>query len=315
MNPSFFDRALQKLQAGGAAGHAADAGGATERAAGAAGTHGAAGRTVTATRISGGDISEAYALEAGGHRLFCKVQEATRGKAMFEAEVRGLEALRVHFPRVPTVVGTGVQEGKAFLVLDWLEEGTPRPDRWARLGEGLARLHQGPVNRFGLEENNFIATLPQDNHPEPSWATFYIRRRLTPLWRQGVEQGLFTVKTLGQVAALEERLEMIFPKKLPALVHGDLWSGNTRVGPDGDLWIFDPAVYRGHREMDLAMTRLFGGFPPVFYEAYAHYYPLEPGWEERVEICQLYPLLVHALLFGGGYVRDCVDIVATYAGG
>ncbi|TDW96209.1 fructosamine kinase family protein [Dinghuibacter silviterrae] len=369
MNPSFFDRVLQMLREGApdvGAASAPGAGDASATGVGAAGaTRRVGGGTVThISRVSGGDISDAYVLETGGGRFFCKVQDATRGQAMFEAEVRGLEALRPHFPRVPAVVGTGTLEGKAFLVLEWLQEGKPRPDRWERLGEALARLHRGAgvaaasgaaaggaaasgaaasgaaaggaaasgaaasgaaasgaaagpaapsaALTFGLEADNFIATLPQDNHPEPTWPAFYTKRRLLPLWKQGIARGLFSVKTLGQVEALEARMNQFFPKNLPSLLHGDLWSGNTKTGPDGDIWIFDPAVYRGHREMDLAMTRLFGGFPPEFYEAYG---PLDAGWEERVAICQLYPLLVHALLFGGGYVQECMGIVATYAGG
>lgn len=277
-----------------------------------------AGPLTHIARVTGGDISEAYALETGTRTFFCKVQDAGRGKAMFEAEVRGLDVLRAYFPRVPATLGTGVWQGRACLVLEWLAEGPPRADRWARLGEGLARLHLGVAPEgspaFGFPEDNFIGSLPQDNHPEKDWPTFYVRRRLLPLLRQGVTRGLFISKTLDQVGVLEGRLGSLFPPTLPALLHGDLWSGNTRLGPDGDLWIFDPAVYRGHREMDLGMTRLFGGFPPAFYEAYAYHYPPDPGWAERVDLCQLYPLLVHALLFGGSYVRQCGAILDAYTG-
>jgi fructosamine-3-kinase len=240
---------------------------------------------------------------------FFKTYADPPGKAMFDAEKAGLEALKVSFPRIPAVIGTGSQRGKAYLLLEWVEPSPPRPDRWVRLGEDLARLHQQPAPGFGFPIPNFVGTLPQDNTLEKDWNSFYFSRRILPLINRGVALGLFNINALEQIKGLSDR----FPPEPPSLLHGDLWYGNILPGPDGQFWLCDPSAYWGHREMDLAMTRLFGGFPPSFYEAYQHVYPLQPGWEERLGLCQLYPLLVHALLFGGGYIEDAMAVVRSYA--
>jgi fructosamine-3-kinase len=274
-------------------------------------------------RVTGGDINQAYCLEAGEQKFFCKLQAADPGRYMFATEIRGLHTLREHYSRVPAIYGSGVREDKAFLLLEWIETGTPHPARWRQFGEELARLHGQQAPRFGFMEDNYIGSLPQRNflpggpggndRADCDWADFYFQARLLPLLERGINAKIFNHNILHLTEGLPRRIRELFPPEPPSLLHGDLWSGNTRLGPRGHVWIYDPAVYYGHREMDLAMTRLFGGFSPECYEAYAHHYPPGPGWEERVSLCQLYPLLVHALLFGGDYVRECLEIIGTYA--
>jgi len=275
------------------------------------------------SRVTGGDINQAYCLEAGDQKFFCKVQAADPGRDLFVAEVTGLDTLRKYYPRIPAIYGTGVCGDKAFLLLEWIETGTPHPARWRQFGEELARLHGQQAPLFGFSEDNYIGSLPQLNtlpgdqtsggQPSPDWADFYYYARLLPLLKRGMHDRIFNHNILHQTGGLPGRIRELFPPEPPSLLHGDLWSGNTRLGPRGHVWIYDPAVYYGHREMDLAMTRLFGGFPPECYEAYAYHYPLGIGWKERVSLCQLYPLLVHALLFRGDYVRECLEIIGDYS--
>lgn len=165
---------------------------------------------------------------------------------------------------------------------------------------------------FGWEEDNYIGLLPQSNHRHNTWAGFYFRERIEPLVRQLIDSGAFDVSVSRAAGGLYQRLEQVYPAEPPALLHGDLWSGNIMALASGGPAFFDPAVYYGHREMDIAMTLLFGGFHQRFYDVYHEVYPLQPGWRERVELSQLYPLLVHACLFGGHYIRQSIQILQRW---
>jgi fructosamine-3-kinase len=190
-----------------------------------------------------------------------------------------------------------------FLALEWLEPGRSGPDFDARLGEGLARLHRAGAPGFGWSEPNFLATLPQDNTPERDWPSFYARRRLAPLLRRAQDAGLAAPDWSSAFERLYARLpELAGPPEPPARLHGDLWSGNVHRDPSGAPCLIDPAVYGGHREMDLAMLTLFGSPSPAFFAAYDRAWPLAVGWRERLPLWQLYPLLAHVCLFGAGYV-------------
>jgi fructosamine-3-kinase len=173
-------------------------------------------------------------------------------------------------------------------------------------------MHHCSHAYFGLEQNNFIGSLPQSNQPQNSWAAFYASERLQPLLKKCMDRGLLSNGMMKYSEHLMAKLPDIFPEEKPALLHGDLWGGNYLPGPGGVPYVFDPAVYYGNREMDLAMTRLFGGFDRKFYWHYEEYFPLAPGWQERISVCQLYPLLVHALLFGGGYVQQVRNTLSVY---
>ncbi|GAA0552573.1 fructosamine kinase family protein [Chitinophaga japonensis] len=263
-----------------------------------------------AERIHGGDINETWKLETNEGAWFLKLNDARRYPDMFAKEYSGLEALRKTAAiTLPQPVCHGKANGRAFLVTTFLDKGGAVPDFWENFAASLARLHRNTQSHFGFYESNYIGSLKQYNTPFSSWPVFYAFNRLMPLARQAFDRHLLDKTALGQVEQLCRRLPSIFPEEPPALLHGDLWSGNFMVGPDGRACIYDPAVYYGHREMDLAMTRLFGGFDNRFYHAYQEQYPLATGWQARIGICQLYPLLVHVLLFGGSYVDSVKEIL------
>jgi fructosamine-3-kinase len=251
------------------------------------------------TTVHGGDINDAAKVSlADGRTVFVKSHEDPP-PGMFAAEAAGLDWLRggpLHVPRVIAVADD-------WLALEWIEM-HGRPDA-AALGRGLARLHVRGAPSFGLDEPNYLATLPQDNTPEPDWPTFYVERRLRPLFSRG---------KLGLDSGLDALLhhpELFGPPEMPARLHGDLWWGN--VGScDGAPVLIDPAVYGGHREVDLAMLALFGGLPDALVDAYDEVFPLADGWRERVALYQLYPLAAHACLFGGSYREQVASTLARY---
>jgi fructosamine-3-kinase len=266
-----------------------------------------------ARRIAGGDINEAYEIAlAGGRRLFAKTNRRSP-RGMFAAEARGLawlagaQALRV--PAVIAVSGqdggeeAGEDAGPQFLILELVTSGAPAADFDERLGLGLAALHRAGAPGFGLDHDNFIGRLAQDNTPAPGWAPFYRARRLEAQLGLAVDGGLATPRMRRGFERLWGALEgLIGPPEPPARLHGDLWGGNLLCDERGHPCLVDPAVYGGHREVDLAMMRLFGGFGGRVFDAYQAAWPLADGHRERIALYQLYPLMVHVNLFGGGYV-------------
>lgn len=265
--------------------------------------------------VSGGDINDAYAVEIGSRRVFVKAN-ARSPAGMFAAEARGLEWLRAASAlRVPEVlaVSSGT-EGPQYLVLEWLEPARPAADFDERLGRGLAALHRSGSSHFGLDHDNFIGSLPQVNAPAPSWSQFFRTRRLEPQLQRLAAAGRASFSLRRGFERLLERLhELVGDDEPPARLHGDLWGGNLHLDDRGEPCLIDPAAYGGHREVDLAMMRLFGGFSERVFSAYAEAYALSPAARERVPLYQLYPLLVHANLFGGSYVGSVERVVAMYA--
>jgi len=251
------------------------------------------------TTVSGGDINDAARVSlADGRTVFVKSHE-NPPPGMFAAEAAGLDWLADGALRVPRVIAVADD----WLALEWLElDGKPDP---AALGRGLARLHVRGAPSFGLDEPNYLATLPQDNTPEPDWPTFYVERRLRPLFRRG-KLGLES-----QLDALREHRELFGPAEPPARLHGDLWWGNVAACAGAPV-VIDPAVYGGHREVDLAMLALFGGLPEALVDAYDEVFPLADRWRERIGLHQLYPLAAHACLFGGGYRDQVASTLARY---
>ena len=208
----------------------------------------------------------------------------------FAAEADGLEALRPHI-RVPQVLDRGVRDGKAYIALEFLH--LQSSGDWAALGRMLAKLHRQTGPRFGWHRDNYIGLAPQTNGWRDDWSAFFGECRLRPQLMQ---------------AGLDVRLEKILGllqdhKPEPSLLHGDLWSGNAGFTAEGPV-VYDPAVYYGDRETDLAMTELFGGFPGEFYRAYNEELPLPAGYEKRKHLYNLYHLLNHLNLFGGGYLAQ-----------
>jgi fructosamine-3-kinase len=249
--------------------------------------------------VSGGDINQAHALELrDGRSAFVKTHPAPL-PGMFEAEAHGLDWLaQAGALRTPRVLAVG----DGFLALELIEGKARRSDYDERLGRGLAALHRTGAPSFGLERDNYLATLPQSNAPVPDWPSFYGQRRLEPMLARAVDRGLATRAMRSGFAELLPRLTALCgPAEPPARLHGDLWGGNALPDERGEPVLIDPAVYGGHREIDLAMMKLFGGFGPRCFAAYDEAYPLAAGQKERVALYQLYPLLVHVNLFGSGY--------------
>lgn len=253
--------------------------------------------------MSGGDISRAFLVTlADGRRLFVKTHP--RGHTMFEVEAQGLRWLaEAGALRTPDIAGTGSDEGPPWLALEFIDAGRGGPHHDEALGRGLASLHACHPPRVGWARENFVGSLTQDNRPTDDWPTFYGERRLRPLAGRAHDTGRLDARMLRRIEDIIERLpQRCGPAEPPSRLHGDLWSGNALVGADGLPVLIDPAVYAGHREIDLAMMRLFGGFSPRVFAAYEEAMPLHAEAADRVPLYQLYPLLVHVLLFGGGYV-------------
>lgn len=274
-----------------------------------------------ATRVGGGYINEAFRVVlADGRAAFVKTRaDAAAGE--YAAEAAGLRwlaepgALRV--PRVLDV-------GERYLALEWVgssPEGESSPsgslsDTGAEeLGRGLAAIHAAGAPCFGWTREARFGSLVLSNEPAAGWPEFYAERRLLPLARLAREHGALSRSASEAVGRVCARLgELCGPAEPPARLHGDLWSGNVLAGGDGRPWLIDPSVYGGHREVDLAMLRLFGAPSPRLFAAYEERAPLAEGWRERVELYQLLPLLMHAVLFGGSYAAAVERAVRRYVG-
>jgi fructosamine-3-kinase len=255
-------------------------------------------RIDSARSVPGGCIHRCYEVRVGGARRFLKTNGVEYADA-FAAEADGLRALRDAGLRAPEPLACGVNGRHAYLLLEFLEL-TSRGD-FAALGRMLAKAHRRPGQRFGWARDNYIGSTPQRNAWCDDWVEFWRERRLRPqLEMAGLDVDL---------GALDRLMENHKPK--PSLLHGDLWSGNAGFTRDEPV-VFDPAVYYGDREADVAMTELFGGFPREFYKAYNETFPLEAGYEKRKHLYNLYHLLNHLNLFGGGYleqVRSCLRLL------
>lgn len=259
-----------------------------------------------AESVSGGCIHQAARLiTPNGESFFIKINDWAQLPA-FEAEVDGLNALRkAEAIRVPQPLGWGIAAGKAFLVLEHIEMVSRGRD--SELGQQLARLHQHTNQRFGWHVDNFIGQTPQKNTWSADWIVFLREQRLRFQIDRAISNGI----RLRHADALLDQLEYFFNgyQPVPSLLHGDLWAGNAAFDTDGNPVIFDPAVYYGDREADLALTELFGGFGQAFYSGYKHIWPLDPGYTTRKTLYKLYHVLNHFNLFGGGYARQGQSMV------
>jgi len=278
------------------------------------GTHlGKVVRLVGEYPVGGGSINDCYRLETNVGLFFVKVNSADRFPSMFAAEADGLKRLAATSAmRVPAVIALGEEQGTSYLLMEHAEGGLKSAAFWKAFGRQLAALHRNTGSVFGLEHDNYIGSLKQVNSPASDWPTFFIHQRLEPQLKMARDARRVEAGVSFRFERLFAKLDRLFPKEPPAMLHGDLWSGNFLCDANAQPVLIDPAVYYGHREMDIAMTRLFGGFDDAFHAAYNDAWPMERGWEERIDLCNLYPLLVHVNLFGGGYVAQVEAVLRRF---
>jgi len=269
----------------------------------------------SARPVHGGDVAASYRVTLNdGTTIFAKTHAAA-APDFFDTEAAGLRWLLE--PRellVPDVLAVG--HTPPFLVLEWIDEAgraDPRGATETAFGASLARLHAAGAPCFGREDRRTTGSRRLPNDPAPTWAEFYRSRRLLPLARLALEPAALPERSVRQLEDVAARLEEFDTAEPPARLHGDLWAGNRLVDGNGRNWLIDPAAHGGSREFDLAMMRLFGGFGPGAYAAYAEVAPLADGWQDRVALHQIAPLVVHAIKFGGGYVGAAADAIGRYA--
>ena len=260
------------------------------------------------TPVHGGDINLAFSLTYRGSRYFLKVNDASRFPNMFVAEQGGLRALSNASFRTPGVLKCGIAGDSQYLLMEWIDTGRRTPEFWKIFGRALAALHAKEQISFGWHEHNYVGSLAQRNDACDRWPEFFCQYRLLPLITMLRDSGAYTAADVMLAEKFACTIGDVFPEEKPSLLHGDLWSGNFMVDRNDQPLLIDPAVYCGHREIDIGMTKLFGGFDEIFYNEYCNVFPLQKGWEDRLQVSQLYPLLVHAVLFGGAYIRQTLRI-------
>ncbi|QJD98163.1 fructosamine kinase family protein [Mucilaginibacter robiniae] len=260
--------------------------------------------------ISGGDINEAYCLHTNTGKYMMKLNSKQAYPGMFACESEGLNAIQsTQTIAVPEVVLQSDFEQDSYLILEWIDATHATPATSRKLGEQLAAMHRHTAGQFGFHQDNYMGSLPQSNRKHDTWRSFFIEERLQPMVQRALNKRLLQNAEANQFEQLYLHLGDWFEEEVPALIHGDLWGGNYLIGADGKPYLIDPAVSYGHREFDLAMTTLFGGYSREFYEGYQNTFPLAQDWEQRSHLWNLYPLLLHLNLFGLGYlsrVKDCL---------
>jgi fructosamine-3-kinase len=276
--------------------------------------HALGAEVARAVPVHGGDVAVAYGVELGdGRRAFVKTHRNPPPR-FFTTEAAGLTWIRdARAVEVPSVLAVA-DDAPPLLVLSWIERGTPRAGTEQDLGRRLAALHRAGAPCFGRQDGRTTGSRALPNDPSPTWAEFYATSRLLPLARLAADGGALAPATIERLRTLAGRLADVGgPVEPPARLHGDLWAGNRLVDTEGRSWLIDPAAHGGHREFDLAMMRLFGGFGDDCFAAYDEVFPLADGWADRVALHQIAPLVVHAIKFGGGYVRAAAAAIDHYA--
>ena len=267
------------------------------------------GGVVELQPVAGGCINQGAILRTAGGPSFFLKQNADAPEAMFLREVEGFRALAVEGgPRLPSALLAGAD----FLLLEDLHPDAPALAYWENFGRQLARLHDHTADTFGFQHDNFLGTTPQPNPPTPDGFEFFAVHRLEFQARLAEGRGLLPAADLERVNKLARSLRDWIPEQPASLIHGDLWLGNALSGPAGEPAIIDPAAHYGWAEAELGMTDLFGGFPDRFYQAYLEARPLGADWRERLPIYNLYHLLNHVNLFGGGYLGQVQAILKRY---
>ena len=262
--------------------------------------------------LSGGSINAAYCVSHSNSKWFIKINNKEKYPGMFEAETKGLELLKKSEFIIPEIILFGNHLEHSYLLLDFIETRSSDLLSWNIFGNKLAKMHKLSNELYGLEENNYIGSLIQKNNQGKTWNEFYANQRILALSESAFNLGLLSNGEIKSAEMLCNKLEDLLPEEPPALLHGDLWQGNLLCNHDTHPVLIDPAVYYGHREMDLAMLFLFGSIPDEALFEYDQIYPLEKEWEKRMDLHQLYPLLVHLILFGMGYHGSVSSILKKY---
>ncbi len=262
--------------------------------------------------ISGGCIHNSVKVQTIQGDFFVKMNQSSDAD-MFDKEFMGLRILReANEINLPVPIRSGIFENTSFLITAYLESGIRKKDFWKKFGQDLAKLHLHLNNYYGLDHDNYIGRLPQKNTYRESWIKFFINNRLEIQVRMAVDHQLIDHGFTDRFKHFYKLLPDLLPEEPPSLLHGDLWSGNFITGPDGYAALIDPAVYYGNREIELSFTQMFGGFDSVFYGSYSEIYPLQKGFDKRVDIYNLYPYLVHLNMFGRSYLNGVERVINRY---
>lgn len=262
--------------------------------------------------IGGGSINQAYKLEGRKGSFFIKTNSKLLFENGFSEELLGLRFMNSHRANVPNIVGEGSFDDQIYLILEWIDSGAKTSKFWQNLASQLTELHRHTNTNFGLNFNNYMGSIRQLNTPHSHFSDFFIENRLKPQVQMAFETNKIRTKHLKQFERLYKQLPGIFPQENPAAVHGDFWSGNFMCTTDEKAVFIDPAVYYGHREVDVSMSLLFGGFSEEFYRVYQELFPMEKGFENRKDYYNLYPLLIHLNLFGNPYLNSIERIVSRF---
>jgi fructosamine-3-kinase len=270
-------------------------------------------RLEKALPVSGGDIARAYLLHTSTDRLFCKYFQDAQAYDMFRCEKDGLEAIRAsgHI-NAPKVHFCDHIETGAVLIMEFIEAQRPSASDMFRFGGQLAMMHKEGGAEFGWETDNYIGSLTQSNNRHIDWVDFFVEERLEPQLEMARKKALLSTEELPSRELMKNSLNEIASGIKPSLLHGDLWAGNYLISTGGVPYLIDPATYFGHSEIDIAMSRLFGGFQDSFYEGYEEILPSEGPLDDRIRVYQLYYLLVHLNLFGGSYYSGVKAILKSY---
>ncbi|GAA4915454.1 fructosamine kinase family protein [Mucilaginibacter defluvii] len=263
--------------------------------------------------VSGGDINRAYRIDTVSMTYFVKVNNKNKFRGMFDAEAKGLNLIAsTNTIAVPQIVMQGDAGDDSYLLLEWLDTKSAAAVDMRELGRQLADMHRVSAEYFGLPYNNYMGSLTQSNRQHSTWTEFFVNERLMPMISMARGKKLLDAGDVALFGRLYNRLAALFDEEPPSLIHGDLWGGNYLIGSRGKPYLIDPAVSYGHREFDIAMTTLFSGFGNEFYDAYQDAFPLTKDWRQRLNLWNIYPLLVHLDLFGVTYKQQLISSLKGY---
>lgn len=264
-------------------------------------------------KLHGGSVNYSFLLRTNKKAFFMKLNDALAFPNMFALEVDGLDAIKkTKTLNVPDSILEGKFNEMSYLVLDFIESRQTGSAFWENFGKELANLHQNTQKEFGLGYSNYVGSLKQGNSVTDSWSEFFGNNRIMTQAKMAYDNGRIDFSLMRDLEHLSQKSSQYFPTSEASLLHGDLWSGNFMVGKEGLPVVIDPAIYYGNREMDIAMSMLFGGFNKRFYDVYNEVNPLDKNWEERIDLCNAYPLLVHVNLFGASYAQRLKSAIKRY---